>query len=162
MADSKISALTAVVTPAITDEFAVNQSGTSKKITLAQVRAWQKYTKAAADLTTASGTEDEVLFTLPANGILMGVRIKHSLAFSGGSLSAMTVSIGDSSSPTLYTSAFDIFQAAGATVMQFTDMLKASTSASRDVLARFTATSDTMDNVTAGSVDVHVCWVVLP
>ncbi len=37
MADTKISALTAVVTPATTDEFAVNQGGVSKKITLAQV-----------------------------------------------------------------------------------------------------------------------------
>lgn len=39
MADTKISALTAVVTPATTDEFAVNQGGTSKRMTLAQVLA---------------------------------------------------------------------------------------------------------------------------
>jgi len=37
MADSKISALTAVVTPAGTDEFGVNQGATSKKMTLAQI-----------------------------------------------------------------------------------------------------------------------------
>ncbi len=37
MPDTKISALTAVVTPASTDEFAVNQGGTSKKMTRAQV-----------------------------------------------------------------------------------------------------------------------------
>ena len=37
MADSKISALPAVVTPAGTDEFAVNQGGTSKKITATQI-----------------------------------------------------------------------------------------------------------------------------
>lgn len=37
MADSKISALGAVGTPATTDEFAVNQGGTSKKMTLAQI-----------------------------------------------------------------------------------------------------------------------------
>lgn len=35
MADTKISALTAVTTPAGTDEFAVNQGGSSKKVTLA-------------------------------------------------------------------------------------------------------------------------------
>lgn len=39
MADTKISALTAVTTPADTDEFAVNQGGTSKKMTLAQIEA---------------------------------------------------------------------------------------------------------------------------
>lgn len=37
MADTKISALTAVVDPASTDEFAINQGGSSKKITLAQI-----------------------------------------------------------------------------------------------------------------------------
>jgi len=37
MADTKISALTAVTTPAGTDEFAVNQGGTSKKETLSQI-----------------------------------------------------------------------------------------------------------------------------
>ena len=39
MADTKISALTAVATVATTDEFAVNQSGTSKHVTLAQIMA---------------------------------------------------------------------------------------------------------------------------
>lgn len=39
MADTKISALTAVTTPAGTDEIPVNQGGTSKKVTLAQIRA---------------------------------------------------------------------------------------------------------------------------
>jgi hypothetical protein len=40
VADSKISALTAVTTPAGTDEFAVNQGGTSKKATLTQINAY--------------------------------------------------------------------------------------------------------------------------
>jgi hypothetical protein len=37
MADTKVSALTAVTTPASTDELPVNQAGTSKKMTLAQL-----------------------------------------------------------------------------------------------------------------------------
>lgn len=37
MADSKISALTAATAAAATNEFAVNESGTSKKLTLAQI-----------------------------------------------------------------------------------------------------------------------------
>lgn len=40
MADTKISALTAVSTPAGTDEFAVNQSSTSKKATLDQIKTY--------------------------------------------------------------------------------------------------------------------------
>lgn len=38
MADTKISGLTAVTTPTVTDEFAVNQSSTSKKMTLLQIQ----------------------------------------------------------------------------------------------------------------------------
>jgi hypothetical protein len=40
MADTKISALAAVATPAGTDEFGVNQGGASKKMTLAQIEAF--------------------------------------------------------------------------------------------------------------------------
>ncbi|MES2210963.1 MAG: hypothetical protein V4515_12395 [Chloroflexota bacterium] len=40
MADTKISALTAVTTPAGTDEFAVNQSAASKKVTLDQIKTF--------------------------------------------------------------------------------------------------------------------------
>jgi hypothetical protein len=40
MADTKISALTAVVTPADTDEFGVNQGLVSKKLTLAQAKTF--------------------------------------------------------------------------------------------------------------------------
>lgn len=40
MADTKTSALTAVTTPAGTDEIHVNQGGTSKKLTLAQIEAY--------------------------------------------------------------------------------------------------------------------------
>lgn len=37
MADTKISALTAVTTPAPTDQFAINQGGTSKMETMTQI-----------------------------------------------------------------------------------------------------------------------------
>jgi len=47
MADTKISALTAVTTPADTDEFGINQGGVSKKMTLAQVIAAAGGTPAA-------------------------------------------------------------------------------------------------------------------
>lgn len=43
MADTKISALTAVTTPASTDQFAVNQSSASKRMTLSQIRGGQVF-----------------------------------------------------------------------------------------------------------------------
>lgn len=54
MADTKISDLTAVTTPATTDEFAVNQGGVSKKVTGAQV-VFTAGVFATGSLTVADG-----------------------------------------------------------------------------------------------------------
>lgn len=125
----------------------------------------KKYTKTFTDLTDADTEQDPVLFNLPARGKVWAVNIKHSTAFSGGGLSAMTVSVGDSTSPTLYALAFDAFQAVADDKFQdgpSAPNFLSSTWAARDVFARFTSTGANMNAVTAGSVDVHVCWLVLP
>lgn len=66
MADTKISALTAVTTLAATDEFGVNQGGTSKKATLAQISpiggGSVKYSAAGAAL--GSGIADYFTSTI--------------------------------------------------------------------------------------------------
>ena len=76
MADTKISALTAVATPAGTDEFGVNQGGTSKKETLDQIKtfantapvtaagsatagSWPKQTSGTVQTTPDAGTFPE-------------------------------------------------------------------------------------------------------
>jgi hypothetical protein len=68
MADTKISALTAVTTPAGTDEFPVNQGGTSKKITLDQIEAFLR-TVIAGNSGTANqnGSGAETWQVLTAN-----------------------------------------------------------------------------------------------
>lgn len=66
MADSKTSALTAVVTPAGTDEFPVNQGGTSKKETLAQVKTFSE-AGTAGGRTIYGGTASGEDLTLVGN-----------------------------------------------------------------------------------------------
>lgn len=56
MADSKISALTAIVAPADADELAVNDGGVSKKITLAQVRSFVQDLVASSPATPPTDT----------------------------------------------------------------------------------------------------------
>jgi hypothetical protein len=56
MADTKISALTAVATPAGTDQYATNQGGTSKRTTLAQVMAFVNTAPVWAAGTASAGT----------------------------------------------------------------------------------------------------------
>lgn len=71
MADTKISALTAATTPALTDELAVNQSGTSKKLTLDQLASYaaaQNFCVLSADYTLTSTTSAQKLFNTTTNG----------------------------------------------------------------------------------------------
>lgn len=75
MADTKISALTAVATPAGTDEYATNQAGTSKRTTLTQVStfantdpAFEVYVVLDAAYTLTSTTTAQKLFNASTNG----------------------------------------------------------------------------------------------
>lgn len=63
MADTKISALTAVGTAAGTDEFAVNQGGVSKKATLAQVSAFAVASVAGSSFPGSPSTGDRYFRT---------------------------------------------------------------------------------------------------
>lgn len=120
---------------------------------------WQRYTIAESALTDADTSEDETLFTCSQFCKVRGVVVKHSTAFTGGGLTAFTVSVGDSSAPTTYAPAFDIFQAAGDTVFDDTDGLASTTmaAAGHSVIARFTSTTANVADATAGSVDIWVC-----
>lgn len=122
----------------------------------------ETFTVPESALTAASAIEDVVLFNLPARAKISAVNVKHSQAFTGGGLTAMTVSVGDSSGAAFYTSAFDIFQPSGNVAMQDTNLFKSSTSAARNVLARFTATGANVVDANSGSLDVAVCWAVMP
>ena len=63
MADAKISALTAVTTPAGTDELVVNQGGVSKRITLQQMIDGERYMlRADATRNLTSATTEQAMF----------------------------------------------------------------------------------------------------
>jgi hypothetical protein len=61
MVDTKISGLTAVTTPVGASEFPVNESGTSKKITLTQVNAYCEPVSASSTAAQTLGTSDTYL-----------------------------------------------------------------------------------------------------
>lgn len=110
-----------------------------------------------SDLTAAATSEAITLFTLKKGDAILGIRIKHSTAFAGGSVSAMTVSVGSTSAGAAgYASAFDIFQAVGATTFQMTSAFNAGTYADEATTATFTATGDNVVNLTAGQVEIDV------
>ena len=120
------------------------------------------YSVSESALTAAAGTQDLTLFQLPSRGVMTGVTIKHSTPFTGGTLTGMTVSVGDSSGPAAYAPAFDIFQAASDIVFSDSALFKSTTFTARDVQARFSATGDTVQNAAAGAVDITACFAVRP
>ena len=120
------------------------------------------YSVSENDLTAAAATQDLTLFQLPARGVMTGVTIKHSTPFGGGTLTGMSVSVGDSSDPSVSAPAFDVFQAASDTTFADSALFKSTTFAASDVLARFTATGDDVGNATVGVVDVTACVAVRP
>jgi hypothetical protein len=125
-------------------------------------------------LTAAATTMDITLGSaIAANSILDPVRIKEQTQFActGGcaNITTMTVSVGISGTGTAYTPIFSIMQTPSNTNF-FLYGPTAYTSASNTPVAHFAVTNNmpgnlgngVTTNLTAGSVDVHYCYVTLP
>jgi hypothetical protein len=124
---------------------------------------WKKYTVSESAFTAASSTENIELFQLPAKATIHNVIIKHTTSFTGGTLTAFTLSVGVSGNLTKYASAYDVFQATGASNHQSTsafDMENYSSATSIRLAA--TSSGDNVNNATAGTVEVYVLWGILP
>ena len=124
---------------------------------------WTKHTFDTADLNDADTSEDETLFAAGQFEKLCGVTIKHSTAFSGTGITGLTVSVGTATAPTIYASAFDIFQATGDTVFQDSQVMRSATmaAAGHTVIARFESVGANLSALTAGEVDIWVCHEVV-
>jgi hypothetical protein len=122
-----------------------------------------KYTVGEAALTAAALTQSISLFTLPDRAKVTGVTIKHSTAFSGPSITAVNVSLGQASgSATAYTATHDIFQTVSNTAMLDDGGHYSASFASHGINANFTSVGANLSAMTAGSVDIWVCTVQLP
>jgi hypothetical protein len=104
----------------------------------------------------SDGDNNAKLFLLGAGSKILGVEAKHSVAFAGGSLSAMTVSLGISGSATRYTAAFDCFQAVSDTALQETALFKSVGRAAQQLALTFTPTGDNCSAATAGAVEIRI------
>lgn len=121
--------------------------------------SWIKTTIPYTSFQTAATTNSITLLALPAGAVIHGVKIKHSTAFAGTSITAVTVSVGVTGVLNKYASAFDVFQAVGDTIFQLSNVLGSeSNGTSVNLLATATSTGANLSALTAGSVDI---WVLL-
>jgi len=114
----------------------------------------------AQPLTLNSASNPSLAYTLPSGSKILGVSVKASVAFTGGALTAMTVSLGVTGAVTRFTSAWDIFQAVGDTVLQETALFKAGQGSSiAALIATFTPTTDVVQNCAAGQLNMDIFWL---
>jgi hypothetical protein len=139
-----------------------NDNQAARKQYVDQASKWTKYTVAYSDFTAAATSEAIELLSLPAKTMIEAVVIKHATAFSGGTGTSYTVSVGIATSTEKYASDFDVFQAAADTTKQVSQGLNLESFASAASI-KIEATSDVNLNLaTAGSVDVWVKTSLLP
>lgn len=91
----------------------------SNKIALSNATGyWRKVTKTFTDLSFAGTTNDIEVLSLPAGGVIHAIKLKHSAAFTGGAISAYTLSIGINAALTKYMAAGSAFSAPSATAFR--------------------------------------------
>lgn len=124
---------------------------------------WIKVTKLYSDFATAGLTNDISIYTLPIKGYITDVKIIPTTAFSGGLISAYTISVGISGLLTKYAVATNVFTGNTTLGSVHTPISGLeSTSGTTDIRAQATAVTGLLNAATAGSVDVYLLISVLP
>lgn len=119
--------------------------------------SWIKYIFNYSDFAIANNTNSINLFTLQPKESIEQVRIKHSVAFSGGTITGYKISVGVSGDENRYASGFDVFQSV-------TDSAKSrslihsdeSITLSTPVLITAESFGDLLSAATAGSVEIQI------
>lgn len=124
---------------------------------------WVKVTKTYADFSAAGLTNDISIYTLPINGYIHDVKIVPTTAFSGGLISAYTVSVGIAGSLAKYAIAANTFT--GNTTLGLAHAPLPgleNTSGTTDIRAQAIAVTGLLNTATAGSVDFYLLVSILP
>lgn len=123
------------------------------------VPIWRKYTVAYTDLQTAATTNNGTLFSLGAGEIIHATKTKHSTAFVGASITALTISVGITGTLAKYSAAYDVVPAVSATAYQLSTTIGSeSHTAATAIKWAAVATGANLSVLSAGSVDI---WVLV-
>lgn len=125
--------------------------------------AWFRVRIDSTAFKAVATTENIALFSLPASGLVHAVAIVPRVAFSGGGVTAYTLSVGITGTLAKYAAAFNVFQAPGATVFQLTTTQgMESVTALTSLRVAATSTTANLSAVTVGSCDVYLLMSRLP
>jgi hypothetical protein len=125
---------------------------------------WQKVTIPYTSLSTAAQSITVTLLALAARQIITGLVIKHTTAFAGTAITALTVTVGDSNQAVDYYSdtPFSLTSAVSNTNFLVSNILSLGSFGGGNVTATFTSTGGNLNALTAGSVDFLLSVAALP
>lgn len=128
----------------------------------ASIDIWNKVSLPYTAFQTASTTSTVTAATLPALYMLNGLVIKHSIAFSGGSISDVTMGIGISTDHGKFINSFDVLQSVSDTAFDYIfDPFIGSFANPTSIQLTATSTSANLSSLSAGSVDVYYRYAPL-
>ncbi len=160
---------TAIATPAAGALTLFNNNGTvSTKDSSGNVRplggaTWKTYTVSFGALQIASQTNAGALFHADPKEIIHGYFIKHSTAFVGSSITALTIKMGPLSEIDKYIPAFDLLQGVTTTAYYLSqDMDMPSFAATTSIYWTAEATGANLANLSAGQVTINVLTSYMP
>lgn len=126
------------------------------------VVGWKSVTLTYAQLQAAANTKQVTAFSLPAGFILMGAAIKHSIAFAGGAISAVTLDLGTVGTPDLFLTAFDVFQAvADSAFVNAMPFNIQSFAGATDIKLRANSVTAQLNALTQGTVTIYYWYMNL-
>jgi hypothetical protein len=152
----------------ISPAYKLDVNGTLGALPGGTVAAWLKYTVPYTDAAfiVASTTATVTLVALPANGAVEKMRRKHSVAFAGTGITSAVCSVGDGTTADAYGPNFDVFQAVSNTAQLWDSGAYSTTAAGHNIVLTCVANVNWGDGaatvLTAGSLDTHLGWSVLP
>jgi hypothetical protein len=112
-----------------------------------------------ASFTAAATSQQIPVFNLEPHGVIHGIKIRHTTPFSGGGLSAFTISLGDINTVDLFASAYDVFQATGSRVYQLSSNFYAEDNTNPTCL--YVNGISTSANVNAATAGAATIWALL-
>lgn len=125
------------------------------------ISQWIKITKTYSDFSTAGLTNNISLYTLPAKGIIHSVQVVPTVAFSGGLISAYTISVGIVGNLVKYSAAVNSFTGFALAQPSAITGIE-SMSATTDIRIAAISVTGLLNVATAGSVDIYLLISQLP
>ncbi len=114
---------------------------------------YQQLDPAPMNFTAGTTTQDMVLFGMPSNYAICGIKINPQIAFVGSGITGLTCSIGVGGNVAFYAPAFDVTQTA---TFQTTTPLSQYSLVAHDVIAHFISTGANINAITAGQLEITV------